>query len=98
MLTKAITPALVEKVIDLVWRDFDTDGNGVLDIKEAKKFVDLILRQIYGEGKYNLGKFSSWFAQFDKDHSGSIEKPELVGFITKLAKSKNFGIKDLSVY
>lgn len=40
MLTKATTPDLVEKVIDLVWKDFDADGNGVLDIKEAKRFVD----------------------------------------------------------
>jgi hypothetical protein len=44
MLTKAITPDLVEKVVDLVWKEYDTDHNGVLDIKEAKNFVDLILR------------------------------------------------------
>lgn len=98
MLKKAVTPALVEKVIDMVWKDFDDDGNGVLDIKEAKRFVDVILKQMYGHGSKNLGNFSAWFAQFDTDHSGSIEKKELVGFITKLARAKQFGISDVSVY
>jgi hypothetical protein len=32
LLTKAVTPALLKQVIDLVWKDFDADENGVLDI------------------------------------------------------------------
>ena len=53
MLKKAVTPALVEKVIDVVWKEFDADGNGVLDEQEARKFVDCILKQMYGETPKN---------------------------------------------
>lgn len=53
---------------------------------------------MYGDGKYNIDKFTSWFNQFDKDHSGFIEKSEFVNFITKVARSEMFGIKDLSAY
>ncbi len=77
LLANAVTPALLKQVIDLVWKDFDTDGNGVLDIGEAKKFVDLILSGMYGSTNTNLANFEAWFNQFDTDHSGSIEKREL---------------------
>ena len=77
LLTKAVTPALLKQVIDLVWKDFDADENGVLDIQEARKFVDYILSSMYGQTKTNLAKFEAWFSQFDTDHSGSIEKKEL---------------------
>ena len=50
---KAVTPALVEKVIDVVWKEFDEDGNGVLDLQEARKFVDCILKQMYGSSPKN---------------------------------------------
>lgn len=53
----------MKKCVDQVWNEFDEDKNGVLDKKEAKAFVKLILRNVYGEGKYNLEKFTTWFNQ-----------------------------------
>jgi len=98
MLKNAQTPALVKKTIEKVWREFDKDGNGVLDAKEAKKFVDVILKTMFGQGKYNLAKFNQWFNEFDRDHSGAIEKSEFVNFITKVARTEQFGPKDVSAY
>ena len=53
---------------------------------------------MYGEGKYNMAKFTSWFNQFDKNLSGSIEKSEFVSFLTKVARTEMFGHRDISAY
>lgn len=100
MIRSAYTPGMVRKVIDSVWNKFDTDGNGVLDIKEAKKFVDTVLRNLCPDGRYDIQEFNSWFSQIDKDQSGSLDKEEFCKFITRVARTEMYGIKekDLSVF
>jgi Ca2+-binding EF-hand superfamily protein len=70
----------------------------VLDKREAKNFVNMILKTMYGEGKYSLAKFSSWFDQFDKNHDGAIQKDEFLNFITKVSKTEMFGARDQSAH
>ena len=43
MIRSAHTTAKVKKTIDAVWKKFDTDGNGVLDMREAKLFIRSVL-------------------------------------------------------
>ena len=91
LMKKAATPSLIKKAIDAVWNDFDDNQNGILDVKEARAFVDLILRNMYGAGNYNLAKFSTWFKEFDKDNSGGIEKSEFAEFVGRVARTAMFG-------
>lgn len=79
-----------------MWSDFTTDGNGGFSSKEAKEFVKVVLTNMYGEYKFNLARFTSWFNHFDNIKSGQIEKSEFVQFITKLTKTEMFGHRDLS--
>jgi hypothetical protein len=37
--------------IDIVFDEFDKDRNGLLDVKEAKNFVNSVLLTLYGPGK-----------------------------------------------
>jgi Ca2+-binding EF-hand superfamily protein len=43
MIKNAITPALIKQAIDSVWSVYDADGNGVLDMEEARTFVEHVL-------------------------------------------------------
>lgn len=42
MLAQNQAPQQIQKVIDLVWSDYDMDKNGYLDVKECKKLVNRI--------------------------------------------------------
>lgn len=80
--------------IDTVFNEFDKDRNGLLDVKEAKTFVNSVLSTLYGPGKYSLAKFNQWFSLIDIDRSKTIEKNELVNFVVKLARQYTPGFKD----
>jgi Ca2+-binding EF-hand superfamily protein len=76
-------------VIDSIWEKYDDDGNGSLDIDEARHFVKDILKDL-GDEEGNVFEedvFRSMFITFDEDNSGSLEKPELYKFIKKLIDS-----------
>ena len=95
MIKNAITPALIKQAIDSVWSVYDADGNGVLDMEEARNFVEHVLSKVYGEKKRKISNFPMWFNQFDRDHSGTIEKSEFVEFIERVARSELYGARDV---
>jgi Ca2+-binding EF-hand superfamily protein len=73
-------------VIDNIWQRYDTDGNGSLDLDEARFFVKDILKGL-GDDDENLFSekvYLAMFKSFDEDMSGTLEKEELHGFIKKL--------------
>ena len=32
----------IDKIVDQVWKKFDTDQSGMLEVKEAKKFINQV--------------------------------------------------------
>jgi len=75
-------------LVDEIWLSYDADKNGRLDKREAKRFIQDTLRRV-GEGDYILrDDFGKIFSIWDKDKSGTIEKPEMTEFFKKcLAKA-----------
>jgi len=98
MIRQAHTSAKVNKTINAVWSKFDTDLNGVLDKKEAKKFIKSVLTNLDIEGRHDASEFSSWFQQMDRDGSGTIDKEEFCKFISRVARVEMYGVKDLSAF
>jgi Ca2+-binding EF-hand superfamily protein len=73
-------------VIDNIWEKYDTDGNGTLDIDEARFFVKDILKDL-GDDDGNVFQeevYLAMFKSFDDDDSGTLEKDELHAFIKQL--------------
>lgn len=68
-----------EKLIDELFREFDTNRDGVLSRRE---FVDLVKYLI---GEHGMGVSTKIFDQFDTDHDGSISREELRELVIRYA-------------
>ena len=70
---------LLSQVIDNIWEKYDADGNGSLDMDEARIFVQDILKDLGDEDGniFDESVYRAMFKTFDEDDSGSLEKPEL---------------------
>ena len=89
--------AMISKVVDEIWDQYDDDNSGELDRAEAKGFLDKTLRDL--DKNYYLSKpeFSKFFEEFDADGGGTISKPEMAGFLKKVleqGKANKEGFKD----
>lgn len=79
---------ILRKCVELIWDDYDKDGNGVLDIDECKDFLMSAISEI-GESKDFLNKdFEKCFKMVDTDGSGNIDKEEMFQFIKIVANNK----------
>ena len=76
---------IINKCVNDIWGQYDKDGNGHLDKKEAKAFVLKTIVNMQGETKFTDQEFEECFKEFDKDGSGTIEKSEMAIFIKKVA-------------
>lgn len=45
---------MVQKAIEKVWYQFDENGNGVLDLKEARNFVKQVIKTLVGDKKQKI--------------------------------------------
>ena len=73
----------IQGVIDQIW-DTWRRGDGALDKEETKKFVQDTLGNLGSGDEFSQEAFDEVFATFDKDGSGTVEKPEMVVFIKQL--------------
>ena len=64
----------INKLIDQIWDEYDKDGNGVLDKKEAKPFIQQTLNKTGQHQKLNDWQYNAIFDQFDEDGDGTIAK------------------------
>lgn len=56
-----------------IWRNYDVDGNGVLDTAEARHFLAQHLMSDYGIANLSDEDFQSWFTAIDSDGDGKID-------------------------
>lgn len=71
------------KVIDHVYKKYDTDGDGTLSEKEAEVFLNEILQKL-GHSKLSHMRFKGIFKYFDKDGNGTISKHEIGNIVAKV--------------
>ena len=72
----------VDKCIEDVWEIYDKDGNGSLDINEARKFLrDVIRESGIFSGKdskeQESRRIKEAFSDIDTDNSRNIQKDEM---------------------
>ena len=76
--------AIIAKVVDDIWAEFDNDSSGALDKEETKKFIKK-MPEFSGGEELSDEDFEAVFKEFVKDGNGTIEKDEMVYFIKKIA-------------
>ena len=82
---ETIADIVIKRCVDEIWGLYDTDGNGILDKEETKRFVIQQLDEI-DEGKtFDDDDFDECFRNFDQDGSGTIDREEMVEFIKRAA-------------
>ena len=64
-------------MVEIIWREFDTDGNGTLDKQETRQFVNKFMSSQGVDENMDEEQYNEFFNNFDKDGSGCIEKPEI---------------------
>ena len=72
---KEINEAL-EDCLNDIWDNYDADGNGTLEYKEAKKFLKDVLKES-GIDHIQSKDLKKAFEDFDEDKSGAISKDEM---------------------
>ena len=66
--------------IAAIWQKYDTNGNGILDKKEAHKFLRDYMYEVTGE-EPTLEDVERNFDTMDTDKSNDIDKEECLKFL-----------------
>lgn len=74
----------IKKMVDLIWHSYDKDHNGNLNIDEARQFIMSYMQRIGCVEDFDEDIFLEIFDQIDKDESDTIERKEMVDFITRM--------------
>jgi len=69
--------------LDLLWNNYDYDGNGVLDRSECRDYIKAVAKYVEKDRakNYDEAQFDTLFDKFDDDKNGFIEKSEMAVFI-----------------
>jgi Ca2+-binding EF-hand superfamily protein len=60
----------------MIWKNYDVDGNGILDMMEAWRFIKENM-----SGQTSYASFNTEWACMDTDGSGGLSKHELACYI-----------------
>lgn len=71
------------QTVEQLWKDFDTNGDGKLDVGETKELIQKALNAESGE-EISDAAFKDVFEMIDTDQSGTVEKDEMKAFIVKM--------------
>ena len=77
--------SVIMRCVDDIWREYDQDNSGYLDIEETRRFVFDVLREMSDDFAFSQEDFERCFREFDADKSGTIEKEEMCMFIKRVA-------------
>ena len=71
-------------------KQFDQDGNNVIDQKEAEPMLKEVFEGLKSEGKipshveWNKDTFEEGFKEVDKNNSGTLDAKEIANFVKKI--------------
>ena len=77
----AETTRKINDIIEMIWPQFDTNGDGVLDKAETRVLVSQLLEYINMPTDFTDNEFEECFGEIDLDGNGVIEKEEMNGFL-----------------
>ena len=80
-----MTAEQLKAVIYDVFKEADNDGNGDLDINEARQFMKKLMETTYPTQPWDEERFKQGFYAIDVDKGGSIDVKELFAIIHKNA-------------
>lgn len=69
-----------------LWKNYDIDGNGMLDTAEVRHFLNHHLKSDYGIEKLQDEDFQTWFRAIDKDGDGKVGIVEMALGVQSLIK------------
>ena len=76
----------VDSVIEKMWKKYDADNNGYLDLEEVKKFTIDTLTNHGTDTHIKIPsdeEMTETFKQYDKDGNNRIDKTEMKSYIRK---------------
>lgn len=76
-----------DKLVDQVYKKYDTDNSGSLSENEAEIFLNEVLQKM-GQSELSHMKFKGIFKYFDKDGNGTISKDEIENLVSKVVPGK----------
>lgn len=84
------TPDVITEWVDDIWDTYDVDGDGNLDRREIRKFVDQTLEKVGIKDKvaYHEYDLDEFFEEIDVTENGIISRAEMRNFFRKLGKRK----------
>ena len=79
----------IMKIVQSLWNEYDLQANGVMDRREARRFVAdfttmMNLRNNKTYHSYNASHYEKWFTAYDRDQSGTIDVREMTQFIRSM--------------
>lgn len=72
--------AKIAQMVDEIWFEYDVDRSGWLDKRETLVFLKDVLND-NNQGPPTVIAFNKWFAEYDLNGNGTIEKNEMAGFV-----------------
>ena len=75
---------VISNLVDDIWKDYDKDCSGFLDIKQAKAFFKNTLKELGEDGEFSEADFEANFKELDRGGDGTISKDEMIIFIKKM--------------
>jgi hypothetical protein len=70
----------IARIVDEIWFDYDVDRSGWLDKRETLVFLKDILNE-QNRPQPTAVEFNKWFAEYDLNGNGTIEKHEMAAFV-----------------
>jgi len=70
----------IAQMVEQIWDKYDVDRSGALDKIETANFLNEILT-IQGQGPPSMEQFNRFFAEFDINQDGVIQRNEMAKFI-----------------
>jgi len=86
-------------ILSQLWKNYDIEGNGMLDTAEVRHFLEHHLKSDYGIERLLDQDFDSWFRDIDKDGDGKVGIVEMalaVQSLVKNLKNKQQKVNDLN--
>ena len=80
----SIMEAGIAQSINEIWQRYDTDGTGKLEKETVKQVMRDWLKLDNAEAEFEDADFELGFSEFDTDNLGTLEKGQMVQFVSKL--------------
>lgn len=76
----------INEWIEDIWESFDRDGNGSIDKKEIRNFIDQTFKTAGIRLKYKEEDFEAFYRTIDLTEDGLVSRAEMRNFLERLGR------------